>query len=85
MNICFSLACSLCLMQVYCPFEIQYTGPNMLYTEMNPRRAQTEFLFHTTDEVRIRIQTRMENETVWLSINQMAELSILISPVSADT
>jgi hypothetical protein len=46
----------------------------MLYTELNPRRAQTEFLFYTTDDGRIRIQTRLENETVWLSIKQMAEL-----------
>ncbi len=50
----------------------------MLYTEMNSKvdsvRSKTEFLFYITDDGRIRIQTRMENETVWLSINQMAEL-----------
>ena len=36
--------------------------------------ARTEFLLYKTEDGRVRIQTRLENETVWLSINQMAEL-----------
>lgn len=36
--------------------------------------AKTEFLLYQSEDGRIRIETRMENETVWLSINQMAEL-----------
>jgi len=35
---------------------------------------QSEFLLYQTEEGRIRIETRMVNETLWLSINQMAEL-----------
>ena len=35
---------------------------------------ETEFLLYKTEDGRVRIQTRMENETVWLTINQMAEL-----------
>lgn len=34
----------------------------------------TEFLLYSTEDGRVRIETRMENETVWLTINQMAEL-----------
>ncbi len=34
----------------------------------------TEFLLFQADNGKITIETRMENETVWLSINQMAEL-----------
>ena len=37
-----------------------------------PRK--TEFLLYKAEDGRIRIETRLENETVWLSINQMAEL-----------
>ncbi len=36
--------------------------------------ATTEFLLYKTEDGRVRIQTRLEDETVWLSINQMAEL-----------
>lgn len=36
--------------------------------------AKTEFLLYQSEDGRIRIETRMENETVWLSLNQMAEL-----------
>ena len=35
---------------------------------------ETEFLLYKTEDGRVRIQTRMENETVWLTINQMATL-----------
>jgi hypothetical protein len=35
---------------------------------------KTEFLLYRTDDGKIRIETRMENETVWLTINHMAEL-----------
>ena len=34
----------------------------------------TEFLLYQTIDGSIRIETRMQNETVWLTINQMAEL-----------
>lgn len=33
-----------------------------------------EFLIYTTADGRIRIETRMQGETVWLSLNQIAEL-----------
>ena len=36
--------------------------------------AKTEFLLYQTDDGCVRIETRMQNETVWLTINQMAEL-----------
>jgi len=36
--------------------------------------TETQFLLYQTTEGNIRIETRMQNETVWLTINQMAEL-----------
>ncbi len=36
--------------------------------------TDTQFLLYQTADGNIRIETRMENETVWLTINQMAEL-----------
>ena len=36
--------------------------------------ARTEFLLYQTEDGRIRIETRMQDETIWLTINQMAEL-----------
>ncbi len=36
--------------------------------------AGTEFLLYRTEDGLVRIQTRLQDETVWLSINQMAEL-----------
>jgi len=36
--------------------------------------VKTEFLLYRTEDGAIRIETRMQNETVWLTINQMAEL-----------
>lgn len=36
--------------------------------------ARTEFLLYRTEDGRVSIQARLQNETVWLSINQMAEL-----------
>jgi len=33
-----------------------------------------EFLFYQTEDGRIRLQVRIQDETVWLSLNQMAEL-----------
>ena len=33
-----------------------------------------EFLFYGSDDGRIRLQVRLEDETVWLSLNQMADL-----------
>ena len=38
------------------------------------RPAETEFLLYQTEDGRIRIETRMQDETVWLTMNQMAEL-----------
>ena len=37
-------------------------------------QAKTEFLFYTTKDGRVRIQTRMQNETVWLTQQLIAEL-----------
>lgn len=39
-----------------------------------PPAPPGEFLLYTTADGRIRIETRMQNETVWLNLNQMAEL-----------
>jgi len=36
--------------------------------------AKTEFLLYRTEDGKVRIETRMEDETVWLSQAQMAEL-----------
>jgi hypothetical protein len=33
-----------------------------------------EFLFYQTEDGRTRLQVRVQDETVWLSLNQMAEL-----------
>src|SRR5436309_778726 len=33
-----------------------------------------QFLFYQTDDGRTRIEVRVQQETVWLSLNQMAEL-----------
>ena len=33
-----------------------------------------EILVYRTDDGQIRIETRMQNETIWLTINQMAKL-----------
>ena len=35
---------------------------------------KTEFLLYQTDDGRTRIDVRLDKETVWLSLNQMAEL-----------
>ena len=42
--------------------------------EKNSRENPTEFLIYQTEDNRTRIQVRMVNETVWLSLNQMADL-----------
>jgi hypothetical protein len=36
--------------------------------------TKTEILLYQTDDGRVRIETRMQDETVWLTLNQMAEL-----------
>ncbi len=36
--------------------------------------GQAEFLLYKTEDGRIRIETRLQNETIWLSLGQMAEL-----------
>jgi hypothetical protein len=43
-------------------------------TEQNNRLTKTEFLLYRTEDDKIRIETRMENETVWLTQAQMCEL-----------
>ncbi|MCP5106604.1 MAG: virulence RhuM family protein [bacterium] len=43
-------------------------------TDQNNSLTKTEFLLYQTEDDKIRIETRMENETVWLTINHMAEL-----------
>jgi hypothetical protein len=40
----------------------------------NPAAPGGEFLFYQTDDGRTRLQVRVRDETVWLSLNQMAEL-----------
>jgi len=36
--------------------------------------GRSEIVLYRTDDGRSHIQVRLENETVWLTINQMAEL-----------
>ncbi len=36
--------------------------------------AKTEFLLYTIEDGKIKVQTRMQDETAWLTLNQMAEL-----------
>jgi hypothetical protein len=35
---------------------------------------KTEFLFYQTEDGHVRVETRLQNETIWLTINQMATL-----------
>jgi hypothetical protein len=39
-----------------------------------PQPGGGEFLFYQSDDGRIRLQVRLEDESVWLSLNQMADL-----------
>ena len=39
-----------------------------------PAAPGGEFLFYQTEDGRIRLQVRVRQETVWLSLSQMAEL-----------
>ncbi|MCL4180044.1 MAG: hypothetical protein KJ072_20140, partial [Verrucomicrobia bacterium] len=39
-----------------------------------PEPPGGEFLFYQAEDGRIRLQVRVQQETVWLSLNQMAEL-----------
>jgi hypothetical protein len=39
-----------------------------------PEPGGSEFLFYQADDGRIRLQVRVQQETVWLSLNQMADL-----------
>lgn len=43
-------------------------------TNQNSILTQTEFLLYRSEDGKIRIETRMENETVWLTQAQMCEL-----------
>lgn len=40
----------------------------------SPTPGGGEFLFYQSDDGRIRLQVRVQQETVWLSLNQMADL-----------
>ena len=42
--------------------------------ELVPKESGGEFLLYQTEDGRSRIEVRMHGETVWLTINQMAEL-----------
>ena len=42
--------------------------------EVAPKKSGGEFLLYQAEDGRSRIQVRMHGETVWLTINQMAEL-----------
>ena len=42
--------------------------------ELVPRESVGEFLLYRTEDGRIRIETRMLEETVWLTQDQMAQL-----------
>jgi len=42
--------------------------------EVAPRKFGGEFLLYQTEDGRIRIETRMQEETVWLTQDQMAQL-----------
>lgn len=33
-----------------------------------------EIIFYQSEDGKVRLETRLENETLWLTINQMAEL-----------
>ena len=37
-------------------------------------RPKSELILYQTEDNRTRIEVRLENETVWLSLNQMADL-----------
>ena len=41
---------------------------------MMDKAPSTQILLYQTEDRRTRIEVRLENETVWLSLNQMAEL-----------
>ena len=42
--------------------------------ELPPVLPGGEFLLYQTEEGRTRLEVRFQNETVWLSLNQMADL-----------
>jgi hypothetical protein len=42
--------------------------------ELVPKESGGEFLLYQTENGRIRIETRMQEETVWLTQDQMAQL-----------
>ena len=46
----------------------------MLFRSHVPIVPDGEFLLYQTEDGRSRIEVRMQGETVWLTINQMADL-----------
>jgi hypothetical protein len=42
--------------------------------ELAPKESGGEFLLYQAEDGRIRIETRMQEETVWLTQDQMAQL-----------
>lgn len=43
-------------------------------TQSNKLLSKTEFLLYQTEDGRIRIETRLQNDSIWLTINEIAEL-----------
>jgi|GEM_PF-2022599 len=43
-------------------------------TNLPEKSHQSEIILYQTDDGKTKIQVRVEGETVWLSLNQMAEL-----------
>ena len=49
-------------------------GGRMKDESLEMELPRGEILVYRTDDGQIRIETRMQNETIWLTINQMAKL-----------
>jgi hypothetical protein len=47
---------------------------NKAETNLKTMESQSEILFYTADDGKTKIQVKLENETVWLSQKQIAEL-----------
>ncbi len=48
-------------------------------TNLPETQSNSEIILYQTEDGQTRIQVRLQNETVWLSLNQMAELFQQIS------
>jgi hypothetical protein len=58
------------------PFVLQWKHNLKVITRPNKivKENQSEFLLYETEDGSLKIETRLQNETVWLTINQMVEL-----------